>query len=413
MTTAREEADLVVLGSGQGGVPLAVALAERGRRVVLFDSGPLGGTCINRGCTPSKSLLAAAHGAGRARAAGPLGVHAEVTVDGSAVFARVRRIRAQFERRHRQAAGRRPGSRSSAATPDSSANGRSKAAAAIIRGGVVVIDTGGRPAEPVLPGLSGTPYLTSDSFFDLVDVPRRLTVVGGGYIGLELGQGARRLGSDVTIVHRRTACSTAKSPTRPRVLQAALVADGVKLELGTKPASVSDGRRRDRGRPRERPQRHRGRAAHRDRASAPTRLRSTWRVRHRVHQAGYVDVDDYLQTACPKRLRDRRRRGSTRLHARLVGGPSAHPVYPRRRSTKTRRPRALLHDVHRTAARAHGHDLAQARAKRNRCHARSPCRSATSRERSSGTSSPASSGSSSTATTRSSERRLPATRPGN
>src|SRR5579863_7694749 len=91
-----DAADAIVVGSGQGGVPLAVDLAKERRRVVLFERDRLGGSCINYGCTPSKAFLAAAHGAGRARLAGRLGVHAEVAVDFAAVMARVRRIRDSF-----------------------------------------------------------------------------------------------------------------------------------------------------------------------------------------------------------------------------------------------------------------------------------------------------------------------------
>ena len=76
-----ETADVIVIGSGQGGVPLAVDWAKAGRKVVLFERDALGGSCINYGCTPSKAFLAAAHAAGRARQAEKLGIHAQVHVD--------------------------------------------------------------------------------------------------------------------------------------------------------------------------------------------------------------------------------------------------------------------------------------------------------------------------------------------
>src|SRR5271165_7439503 len=88
--------DAIVIGSGQGGVPFAASLAEEGKRVVLFERGELGGTCVNYGCTPSKAFLASAHNAGRARRAAPLGVHAGVSVDQRAVFERVRAIRTEW-----------------------------------------------------------------------------------------------------------------------------------------------------------------------------------------------------------------------------------------------------------------------------------------------------------------------------
>src|SRR5471030_1902974 len=91
-----ERVDAIVVGSGQGGVPLAADWAKEGQRVVLFERDRLGGSCINYGCTPSKAFLAAAHGAGRARLAAKLGVNAAVTVDFGAVMTRVRRIRDEF-----------------------------------------------------------------------------------------------------------------------------------------------------------------------------------------------------------------------------------------------------------------------------------------------------------------------------
>ena len=91
-----ETVDAIVIGSGQGGVPLAVDLAKAGQNVVLFERDALGGSCVNYGCTPSKAFLAAAHAVGRARQAQQLGIHAKIAVDFPAVMARVRGIRNDF-----------------------------------------------------------------------------------------------------------------------------------------------------------------------------------------------------------------------------------------------------------------------------------------------------------------------------
>jgi pyruvate/2-oxoglutarate dehydrogenase complex dihydrolipoamide dehydrogenase (E3) component len=91
-----EAADAIVIGSGQGGVPLAVDFAKDGRKVVLFERDALGGSCINYGCTPSKAFLAAAHSAGRARQGDKLGIRTKVEVDFPAVMERVRGIRDSF-----------------------------------------------------------------------------------------------------------------------------------------------------------------------------------------------------------------------------------------------------------------------------------------------------------------------------
>lgn len=191
--------DLAVIGSGQGGVPLALDFAKRGRRVVLFERGELGGCCVNVGCTPSKAFLASAHMAGRARRGAEIGVHCDVQVDVPAVMQRVRRIIGEWREgvEHNIAAGALTLVRAEAAF---------EAPHVLVAHGeryeaeVVVIDSGGRAAIPPIEGLAGTPYLTNENFFLQTDLPRTLLVLGSGYIGLELGQGAARLGSTVTVI---------------------------------------------------------------------------------------------------------------------------------------------------------------------------------------------------------------------
>ena len=323
----------MVVGSGQGGVPLAIALAQRGRRVVLFDGGALGGTCINRGCTPSKTLLAAAHAAGRARKAAPLGVHADVTVDGPAVFDRVRRVREQFRAgigRRLAAAGVEVVASDARFVGERELEGGGRR----IRGAVVAIDSGGRPSTPPIPGLAATPYLTSDTFFDLADVPRRLAVIGGGYVGLELGQGARRLGSDVTIVHAAERVLEREEADATAILEQALVADGVRLELGTRPASVAaangavDVALTN------------GKHVVADALLVATGRRPCTESLDLAASgiactpAGFIAVDDYLRTACPNVFALGDVAGQPGFTHVVVGGPSAHPLDARRNAAQ-------------------------------------------------------------------------------
>lgn len=238
MGSAPEEVDLVVVGSGQGGVPLAATLAGAGERVVLFERGAFGGTCINVGCTPSKTLLAAAHAAGRARSAGTLGVHADVRVDQHAVFSRVRELRSRWSaavERRLTAAGVDVVRAQAAFTGVRTLAGGGRT----VRGRRVVIDTGGSAAVPALPGLAGSPYLTNANFFDQVELPHRLLVLGGGYIGLELGQGAQRLGSAVTIVHAGAEVLDREERDAAAGVREALEADGVRVMLGARAESVA------------------------------------------------------------------------------------------------------------------------------------------------------------------------------
>lgn len=233
-----EKVDVIVVGSGQGGVPFAVSSAKGGKRVVLFERGALGGSCINYGCTPSKALLAAAHSAGRARLAAGLGVHAEVRVDQRAVFERVRRIRGEWSDG--------VGARLHAAGVEVVHASASFTGERTLRGGerefqapLVIIDTGATATMPSIEGIERVPFLTNVTFFDQIELPPRLLVVGGSYIGLELGQGAQRLGSAVTIVHRGARIMDREEADAAGVLRSGLERDGVSFRLGAAPNAVT------------------------------------------------------------------------------------------------------------------------------------------------------------------------------
>ncbi|HYW52839.1 MAG TPA: FAD-dependent oxidoreductase, partial [Dongiaceae bacterium] len=179
--------------------PLALAFAKRGKRVVLFERGDLGGCCVNVGCTPSKAFLASAHAAGRARRASDVHVHCDVRPDVPAVMARVRTIVGEWrdgvEKKFADGTVELVRAEASFEAPHVlRAGGKTYEADA------VVLDTGGRANVPPVDGLAGTPFLTNESFFAQETLPKKLIVLGSGYIGLELGQGAARLGSEVTIV---------------------------------------------------------------------------------------------------------------------------------------------------------------------------------------------------------------------
>jgi dihydrolipoamide dehydrogenase len=292
-----EDVDLIVIGSGQGGVPLARDFARAGKHVVLFERGPFGGSCVNVGCTPSKAFLASAHNAGRARRAGPLGIEAGVRVDGHAVMRRVRRVRDEWrEGSEKKALDLKVDLvRASAAfTGERTVAGGGRE----VRAPLVVIDTGTSPAIPPIEGLAGTPYLTNLTWFDQETLPARLIVVGGGYIGLELGQGAQRLGSTVTIVHTGPRIMPQEDPDASEVIRASLTTDGVDVVLNAKTTRVAHGGgvfalTLDSGRTFE----------------AEALLIATGRTPNTADLAldrsgiaternGYVRTDDYLQTTC-------------------------------------------------------------------------------------------------------------------
>ena len=223
--------DAIVIGSGQGGVPFAAGLAEEGKRVVLFERGRLGGSCVNYGCTPSKSFLAAAHNAGRARRAEKLGVRAQVSVDFAAVMNRTRGIRDEFMQhtaRRLERAGVQVVHAQAAFTGERTVAGGDQSFSAPL----IVIDTGTTAAIPPIGGLAGTPYLTNESFFEQTVRPRRMLVMGGGYIGLELGQGMARVGSEVHIIDHNSRVLAREDAQASAALEMSLTEDGVRLHLG-------------------------------------------------------------------------------------------------------------------------------------------------------------------------------------
>ncbi len=194
-----QRCDAIVIGSGQGGVPLAVDLAHAGKSVVLFERADLGGTCVNTGCTPSKAFLAAAHTAGRARAGGRLGIGGTITIDFGTTMERVRAIVRSFRDGVR---GRieRAGVRCVAAEASFESAHTVRAGSDRFTAPLIVVDTGAAPLIPPIDGLAEVPYLTDKTFFELRRLPQRVVVIGGGYIGLELGQGLARCGARVEIV---------------------------------------------------------------------------------------------------------------------------------------------------------------------------------------------------------------------
>jgi pyruvate/2-oxoglutarate dehydrogenase complex dihydrolipoamide dehydrogenase (E3) component len=233
-----EIADTIVIGSGQGGVALAADFAKIGKNVVLFERDALGGSCINYGCTPSKAFLAAAHAAGRARQAAKLGIHAQVEVDFSAVMERVRSIRSQFNQGVKQRlerAGVRVVCAEAAFTGERTVSG----GGVTVQAPIVVINTGTSSTIPNIPGLAGTPYLTNRNFFDLQTLPPRLLVIGGGYIGLELGQGLARLGSQTHSIVRGDRLLAQEEPEVSATLAEAFQQDGISLHFNVTVESVA------------------------------------------------------------------------------------------------------------------------------------------------------------------------------
>lgn len=238
--------DVIVIGSGQAGVPLAIKLAGVGRRVAVVERGEVGGTCINTGCTPTKTMIASARGAHVARTAGRLGVRVpQVSVDLAAVVRRkddiVASWRAGTERRI-EAAGEKllllRGHARFVADRTVEVDGERH------RAEVVVINTGARPAVPPVAGLEAVAWLDNRRAMELEVLPEHLLVLGGGYVGCELAQMFRRFGARVTMMDRSGHLLSREDPEVSAVIERVFRGEGIDLELE---ASVDGVERRDAG----------------------------------------------------------------------------------------------------------------------------------------------------------------------
>ncbi|MFD0988160.1 dihydrolipoyl dehydrogenase family protein [Methyloligella solikamskensis] len=195
--------DLCIIGGGSAGLTVAAAAAQFGVPVVLIERGPMGGDCLNSGCVPSKSLLAAGKRAQAMRDAGLFGIEpVEPKIDYAALHDRIHGV-------------------ITAIAPNDSVERFTALGVRVIQDEARFIDkrtvqagdikikarrfiiaTGSSPAVPDIPGLSTTPYLTNESIFELTEKVSHLIVLGAGPVGLELAQAYRRLGAHVTVLDR-------------------------------------------------------------------------------------------------------------------------------------------------------------------------------------------------------------------
>ena len=223
------ETDLCVIGAGSGGLAVAAGAAQMGARVVLIEKGEMGGDCLNYGCVPSKSLIAAGKAAQTVRTAGRFGVNGhEPEIDFLKVHDHVKGVIATIAPHDSQARFEALGVeviRAAARFVDArevEANG------ARVRARRFVIATGSSPVVPAVPGLEDVPYVTNETIFDLTERPEHLVVLGGGPIGCEMAQAHRRLGARVTVL-THSSILPKDDPAATEVVRHRLVNEGVDL----------------------------------------------------------------------------------------------------------------------------------------------------------------------------------------
>jgi pyruvate/2-oxoglutarate dehydrogenase complex dihydrolipoamide dehydrogenase (E3) component len=225
--------DICIIGAGSGGLSVAAAAAQLGRKVVLIEKGAMGGDCLNSGCVPSKALIAAAKRAHDMRGGAVFGVASiEPKIDFKAVHDHVHGVIAAIAPNDSVERFEKLGVRVIKAEAVFKDRDTAVAAGEEIRARRFVIATGSTTAVPPIPGLSDVPYLTNESIFDLTALPRHLMVIGGGPIGLELAQSFRRLGSQVTVLEALDPLGKEDSELAAPIL-AALKAEGVDIRART------------------------------------------------------------------------------------------------------------------------------------------------------------------------------------
>lgn len=239
-----QQFDAIVIGSGQGGTPLSMALAGAGMRTALVERKHIGGTCINEGCTPTKTMVASGRVAYLTRRAPDYGVHTgPVSVDMAKVRKRKRDIVDSF--RNGSQLRIEKTANLELIFGDASFSGSKTVSVRLQHGGYrtlsaryIFINAGTRASRPKLDGLDDVPFLDNASIMELDAVPHHLLILGGGYIGLEFGQLFRRLGSRVTIVQSARQLLMGEDPDIAEEVAHILQQDGVDVMLNSKATHV-------------------------------------------------------------------------------------------------------------------------------------------------------------------------------
>ena len=238
----RIDADICVIGAGSGGLSVAAGASQMGATTVLIERGRMGGDCLNAGCVPSKSLLAAAHAAETARRGARFGVTATPEVDFAQTQRHVQNVISEIEPTDSVERFTGLGVRVIAAAAQFVGPREVAAGDATIRARRFVVATGSSPLLPPIPGLDSVPFLTNETVFNNPTRPEHLIVLGGGPVGVELAQAHRRLGARVTVLEMARLLGAA-DPELSEIVRIALLREGIEISEGAKVTAVRCGDR--------------------------------------------------------------------------------------------------------------------------------------------------------------------------
>jgi pyruvate/2-oxoglutarate dehydrogenase complex dihydrolipoamide dehydrogenase (E3) component len=239
-----EKYDVIIIGAGQAGNPLSKAFAQAKKRTALIEEKYVGGTCINYGCTPTKTMIASAEMAYQARRSNLYGVSVqELRVDIEKVLERKEAIVTSF---------RDGGEKRIVDTGVNLIYGKatfignkilqvipSDGTARELTADTIIINAGGKTYIPNIPGLIDIPFLDSTSIMELKEIPEHLVIIGGGYIALEFGQMFRRFGSQVTILQYSSQLLGREDEDVADAMRVILEEDGIKILLNASTTNVA------------------------------------------------------------------------------------------------------------------------------------------------------------------------------
>jgi pyruvate/2-oxoglutarate dehydrogenase complex dihydrolipoamide dehydrogenase (E3) component len=240
--------DAVIIGAGQAGVPLATTLAKAGHRTALVEREHVGGTCINEGCYPSKTLIASGRVAYLARRAADYGVHTgAVTVNLAEIRQRKRAIVERLRSGSEQYLAATAGldlmyGQAHFSGPKTLEVQLNSGGMRTIAAELIFINTGARPAMSLIEGIDSVRTLNSNTIMELERVPEHLLILGGGYVGLEFAQLFRRFGSRITIVQHGPQLLSREDDDVADAVGAILREDGVEVLLNTAAMRVGSSR---------------------------------------------------------------------------------------------------------------------------------------------------------------------------
>ena len=233
--------DAIIIGTGQAGPALAHRLADAGKTIAVIERRFFGGTCVNTGCTPTKTLVASAYAAHMARRAADFGVKipCEISVDMKAVKARKDHVSSLSRDGIEQSLKNLKGCKVYQGHARFVGPKSVEVAGEVLEAEWIFINVGGRALAPPIPGLDEVGYLTNSSIMDVDFLPPHLIILGGSYIGLEFAQTYRRFGSEVSVIELAPHLIAREDEDVSSAVAEILQGEGIKLHVNSSVAGVA------------------------------------------------------------------------------------------------------------------------------------------------------------------------------